>query len=331
MTLEHRIHCTLALAAACVLAAPAAAQTPSASAGAWPARPVRIIVPFPPGGGVDTVTRFLVQKFSEQIGGSFVAENRPGAAGMLATELVARAAPDGYTLLTSAPEFSINPSVRSKLPYDPFKDFAYISQLTSGQFMLASHPSVPVKTVKQLVALAQARPGQLNYGSSGAGGINHLAGELFKSLAGIRWIHVPFKGAGPAIIGVISGEIDFVFASTTGLVGPARAGKVRAIAVTGPKRFTQLPDVPTIAEAGVPGYQVTGWYGFYAPGGTPVEIVRRLQVEAGRALNSPDVKEKLIKTGNEPVVSAPEEFAAFIRAEITKWAKVVKEANIRVE
>jgi tripartite-type tricarboxylate transporter receptor subunit TctC len=292
---------------------------------------VRVIVPFPPGGGVDTVTRFLVQKLTEQIGGSFVAENRPGAAGVLATELVARAAPDGYTLLTSAPEFSINPSVRSKLPYDPFRDFAYISQLTSGQFMLASHPSVPVKTVKQLVALAKARPGRLNYGSSGSGGINHLAGELLKSMAGIRWVHVPFKGAGPGIIGVISGEIDFLFASTTGLVGPAQSGKVRPIAVTGLKRFTQLPDVPTIAEAGVPGYEVTGWYGFYAPHGTPPEIVRRLQTEAARALNSADVKEKLVRTGNEPVVSAPDEFAAFMRKEIAKWAKVVKEANIRVD
>ncbi|OGA51487.1 MAG: hypothetical protein A3F74_26890 [Betaproteobacteria bacterium RIFCSPLOWO2_12_FULL_62_58] len=329
-----------AIAAACALAVPAAAQTPSpgsepalstSKGQVWPARAVRIIAPFAPGGGVDTVTRFLAQKLTEQLGGSFVVENRPGGAGVLGAELVARAAPDGYTLLTSAPEFSINPSVRSKLPYDPFKDFAYISQLTSGQFMLASHPSVPVKTVRQLIALAKTRPGQLNYGSSGAGGINHLAGELFRSMAGIRWVHVPFKGAGPATIGLIGGEIDFVFASTTGLVGPAKTGKVRGIAVTGPKRFTELPDVPTIAESGVPGYNVTGWYGFYAPAGTSADILRRLHAEARRALNNPDVKEKLVKTGNEIVVSTPGEFTAFMRAEIAKWAKVVKESNIRID
>jgi tripartite-type tricarboxylate transporter receptor subunit TctC len=218
--------------------------------------------------------------------------------------------------------------MRSKLPYDPFKDFAYISQLTAGQFMLASHPSVPVKTVKQLIALAKARPGELNFGSSGTGGINHLAGALFQSMTGIRWVHVPFKGAGPSTIGLIGGHIDFVFASTTGLVGPAKAGKVRAIAVTGSKRFSELPKVPTIAESGVPGYNVTGWYGFYAPAGTPAEIVRRLNTEARRGLNSPEVAERLAKTGNVPVVSSPEEFAAFMHAEIDKWAKVIRDSGI---
>ncbi|MBI4190533.1 MAG: tripartite tricarboxylate transporter substrate binding protein [Betaproteobacteria bacterium] len=322
--LELGIQHALVIAAACALAVSAAAQT-------WPARPVRIIVPFPPGGGVDFMGRILAQKFTEQIGGSFVVDNRPGAAGMLGAELVARAAPDGYTLLTSAPEFSINPSVRSKLPYDPFKDFAFISQLTSGQFMLASHPSVTIKTVKQLIALAKARPGHLNYGHSGMGGINHLAGEMFQTMAGIRWVHVPFKGAGPSIIGLMGGEIDFVFASNTGLIEPAKAGKVRPIAVTGTKRFMEIPDVPTIAESGIPGYNVTGWYGFYAPAGTSADIVRRLHAEAGRALNSPDVKEKLVKTDNEPVVSSPEEFTAFMRAEIGKWAKVAKESNVRID
>ena len=322
MKFEPGIRRALMIAVACALATPAAGQT-------WPVRPVRVIVPFAPGGGVDTVTRFLAQKLSEQTGGTFVVDNRPGGAGILGAELMARAAPDGYTLLTSAPEFSINPSVRTKLPYDPFKDFAFISQLTAGQFLLASHPSVPVKTVKQLIALANARPDQLNYGSSGAGGINHLAGELFQSMAGIRWVHGPFKGAGPSTIGLIGGHIDFVFASTPGLVGPAKAGKVRAIAVTGPQRFTELPEVPTIAESGVPGYYVTGWYGFYAPIGTSAGIVRRLHAEARRALNSPDVAEKLEKTGNVPVVSSPEEFAAFVRAEIGKWAKVIKDSGLK--
>lgn len=318
---------TLAAVFTCALAAP----TAPAAAQTWPARPVRMIVPFAPGGGVDIVTRYLAQKFTEQIGGTYVVENRPGGGGILGAELAAKAPPDGYTLFTSAPEFSINPSLRPKLPYDPFKDFAYISQLTAGQFMLASHPSVPVKTVRQLIVLAKTKPGQLNYGSSGTGSINHLSGELLQLMAGIRWIHVPFKGAGPATIALIGGQIDFVFASTTGLVGPAKAGQVRPLAVTGPKRLLELPDVPTIAESGVPGYIVTGWYGFYAPAGTPPDIVRRLNDEARRGLNSPDIKDKLMKTGNDPVNTSPEEFTAFMRTEIAKWAKVVKEAQVRVD
>ena len=321
---------SFARAAACAAFATLALGA-GAGAQTYPAHPVRIIVPFPPGGGVDTVTRLLVHKLTEQMGGSFVVDNRPGAAATIGAAFVARAEPDGYTLLTSAPEFSINPSVRSKLPYDPFQDFTYISQLTSGQYMLVSHPSVPVKTVKDVIALAKARPGQLNYGSSGSGGILHLSGQLFQLMTGIRWVHVPFKGTGPARQALMGGEIEFVFAGTITLVGPVRAGQVRPVAVTGPKRFAELPDVPTISESGVPGYNVTGWYGFYAPAGTPADIVRRLHAETKRALMSPDVKENLAKTGNEPVASSPEEFAAFVRAEIGKWAKVVKATKLRID
>lgn len=311
----------LAMLIVLALAGAAAAQT-------WPERTVRIIAPFPPGGGTDMVARLLAQKLAEQTGGSFVVENRPGAAATIGAGLVARAAPDGHTLLVSAPEMSIHPTLRPKLPYDPLKDFVTVSQLTAGQFMLAAHPSVPVKTVKELVALAKSRPGTLNYGSSGTGGINHLAGELLQLMAGIRWTHVPFKGTGPSVVGLMVGETDFVFASTTGLLGPVRAGKVRALAVTGTRRFGELPQVPTIAESGVPGYSVTGWYGLYAPAGTPPQIVRRLHAETARALNSPEAKDKLLKTGNEPVASPPEDFAAFLRAEIEKWAKVIKASGI---
>jgi tripartite-type tricarboxylate transporter receptor subunit TctC len=190
---------------------------------------------------------------------------------------------------------------------------------------------VPVKSVKDLIALAKTRPGELNYGSSGTGGINHLAGELLQSMAGIRWVHVPFKGAGPSTIALIGGEVDFVFASTTGLAGPAKAGKVRALGVTGTMRFAELPEVPTISEAGVRGYNVTGWYGFYAPAATPTEIIRRLQTEAKRAFSNADVKEKLLKMGNDPLVTTPEAFSAFVRSEIATWSKVVKSANISVE
>jgi len=292
---------------------------------------VRIIVPYTPGGGIDTVARLMAQKLTEQFGSSFVVENRPGAAGVLGAELVARAAPDGHTLLASSTEFAINPSVRSNLPYDPFRDFAHISQLATVQFILASHPSVPVRNVKALVALAKARPGQLTYGSSGTGGGPHLAGELFQSMAGIRWVHVPFKGAAPASLAVMSGEIDFAFGATIGLLGQVRNGRLHAVAVTGMKRFAELPDVPTVAESGVPGYNATGWYGFYAPAGTPPELVRRLYAEATRALGDPDVKEKLARGGNEYVMSPSDEFVVFLRTEVAKWTKVVKDANIRMD
>ena len=298
---------------------------------AWPTRPVRIIVPFAPGGGVDTVSRFLAQKLTEQLGSSFVVENRAGGGGLVGADLVAKAASDGYTLLTSAPEFSINPSVKSKMPFDALKDFAFVSQLTSGQFLLACHPSVPVRSVKELIALAKSKPGRLNYGSSGTGSINHLAGELLQSMTGIRWGHVPFKGSGPNLIGLMGGEIDFSFGSTTSLVDQARLGRVRAIAVTGPQRYAELPNVPTISESGVPGYNVTGWYGFYAPAGTPAEIVRKLQAETSRAFNAPDMREKLVKAGNDPVTSTPEAFEAFVKVEIAKWAKVVRDAKLTLE
>ena len=324
MSIACGIRRTLTACVACMLGIPAIAQN-------WPLRPVRLVVPYTPGGGADIVARVLAQKLAEQTGGPFVIENRPGAGGINAAELVARATPDGHTLLASATEFGTNAAVRPRMPFDPFKDFAHISLLGYVQFLLAGNLAVPVRNVKELIALAKARPGELTYGSTSLGGGPHLAGELIQSMSGIRWVHVPFKGAGPASVALISGDINFLFSSTGSLVGHVRAGKVRGIAVTGPRRFPELPEVPTVAESGIPGYSATGWYGLFAPAGTSPEIVRRISAEAARAFSSPDAREKLAQIGTDPVGSTPEEFVSFLRAEIAKWSKVVKEANIRFE
>lgn len=305
----------------CLLAAHAAAL-----AQAWPVRPVRVLVPYTPGGGVDVVARSLSLKASELTGISFLVENRPGGTGVIASELLARAAPDGYTLMVSALEFAINPALRSKLPYDALKDFTHLSQLASVQMMLASHPSVPYRTSRQVIDAMRARPERLTYGSSGTGGGPHLAGELFQLMSGARWTHVPFKGAAPAAIAVMGGEVDFSFGSTNALLEPARSGKVRAIGVTGGTRFAPLPQVPTIGESGIPGYLAVGWYGFYGPANMPVELVKRVHADATRALTSPDTRERLERAGNDIVMSTPEEFGVFLRAEIVKWAKVAKVA-----
>lgn len=305
----------------------ASAISVAAFAQTWPSRPVRFLLPYAPGGGVDTVARALAQKLGEQSGASFIVENRPGGTGVVASELVARAAPDGHTLLASALEFAINPAIRAKLPYDPLRDFTHISQLASVQFLLVSHPSVPIRSVREIIAAAKAQPGRLTYGSSGTGGGPHFAGELFQLLSGARWTHVPFKGAAPAMIGVMSGEVDFSFGSTIALAETARAGRVRAIAVSGDKRFPPLPNVPTIAESGVPGYSAIGWYGLYGPAGMSAELTRRIHGESARALASPDVKDRLERVGNELLMSTPEEFSVFVRAEIVKWTRVVRESK----
>lgn len=314
----------LAAGAACLLAVPAYAQN-------WPQRPVRLVVPYTPGGGADIVARVLGQRLADQTGGSFVIDNRPGAGGINAAELVAHATPDGHTLLASATEFGTNAALRTRMPFDPFKDFAHISLLGYVQFLLAGNPAVPVRNVRELIALAKTRPGELTYGSTSLGGGPHLAGELIQSLSGIRWVHVPFKGAGPASVALISGEISFMFSSTGSLVGLVQAGKVRAIAVTGPRRFPELPEVPTVAESGIPGYSATGWYGLFAPAGTSPQLVRRISTEAARAYSNPQARERLAQIGVDPVGSTPEEFVSFLRTEIAKWSKVVKEANIRID
>lgn len=302
-----------------------------AGAQVYPARSVRMVVPFAPGGGTDLTARAVSQKLAEQLGVSVVVDNRPGAGSVIGTEIVAKAPPDGYTLLTVAPEFSINPSLLRTLPYDPMRDFAFISQLTSGQYFFSTHPSVPVKSVKEFISIAKARPGQLTYGSSGNGSANHLAGVMFQAMTETKLVHVPYKGAGPSSIALMSGEIDFMFSSTSAAIAHVKSGKLRAIAVTGPKRLSLTPEIPTVSESGVPGFEVTGWYIMLAPAGTPRGVIVKLNAEVVKAVQSPAVKERFASLGTEPVGNSPEACAEFIRSEIAKWAKVVKASGAKAD
>ena len=313
-------HCVILLALATAL---------DAGAQGYPNRAIRMVVPFAPGGGTDTNARIVSQKLSEQLGVAVVVDNRPGAGSMLGTEIVTRAAPDGYTLLTVSPELTINPSLQPKIPYDALKDLAPVSQSVSSQYVLSTHPSVPVKSLKEFIALAKARPGQLNYGSSGVGSANHLAGVLFQGMTGTKLVHIPFKGAGPATIALMGGDIDFMFSSTTAAVAQVKLGRLRAIAVTGPQRFSEMPDIPTVSEAALPGFVITGWFGVLAPAGTPREIINLLSAEIVKVVQHPAVRERFASLGTVPVGNSPEEFAAFLRAEIEKWSWVVKASGAR--
>lgn len=307
----------------------ALATAPGAGAQGYPNRAIRMVVPVTPGGATDTNARIVSQRLSEQLGVPVVVDNRPGAGHMLGTEIVARAAPDGYTLVIGAPELSINPSLQPKVPYDSLRDFAPVSQTVSQQYVLSTHPSVPVKSVKEFIALAKARPGQFNYGSSGIGSANHLGGVLFQEMTGTKLAHIPFKGASPAAIALMSGEIDFMFSSTTAAVAQVKRGRLRAIAVTVTERFSEMPDIPTVSEAGVPGFVITGWFGVLAPAGTPREIINKLHAEIVKIVQHPAVKERFASLGTVPVGSSPEEFAAFLRTEIEKWSRVVKASGAR--
>lgn len=318
--------CIVAAAAGIALvtaSGPAAAQT-------YPAKPIRFLVGFPPGGTNDIVARIVAPKLSEYLGQQVVVENRGGANTAIASELAARAAPDGYTLMLNAPGHATNPSL-IKLNFDPIRDFAFITLIAESQNLLVVHPSLPVKTVKDLIALSKKRPGDINYGSSGVGTTVHLSAELFQYMTGIQWVHVPYKGGGPGLVALLSGEVSLYFGNVPTVIRQARAGKLRAIATTGPRRSAAAPDIPTVAEAGVPGYEVTTFYGMSAPAKTPRAILDRLHAETVRALKSADVREKLLGLGAEPVGNTPEEYAAFMQNEIAKWAKVIKAAGIKAE
>ncbi len=302
-----------------------------ADAQPYPNKPVRLIVTFAPGGGADFMGRLIGQKLSESLGQSVVVENRAGAGGSIGNEAVAKAAPDGYTLLLGAAgALVIAPWLYAKLPFDTVKDFAPISLLATVPFALATHPSIPSKTVKELIALARANPGRLNYGSSGAGGAPHLAGELMKSMAKIEMVHVPYKGLAPAITDLIGGQLDLIFADVN-LVNPhIQAGKLKGLAVTGAQRSPIMPQFPTVAEAALPGYQAGTWYGMLAPASTPRDLIVKLNGEINRVLSSTEMKERFATQGAEPAANSPEQFATFIKSELDKWAKVVKTANIKL-
>jgi len=303
----------------------------SATAQSYPARPIRLIVPFPPGGGTDTMARVVAPKLSEYLGQQVVAENRGGAGANIGAEIAAKSPPDGYTLMLATITNAIGASLYSKLNYDLVRDFATITQLATTPHILVVHPSVPVKSVKEFVTLAKAKPGELAYSSSGSGSAAHLAGELFNSLTGVKTTHVPYKGGGPSMIALVGGEVSLAFATMPSAIGYVRSGRLRGIAVTTERRSPSTPELPTIAETGVAGYEAGSWYGLSAPAGTSKEIIARLHAETIKVTGVPDVKERLFNAGFEIVTSTPEQFAAFTRNEIQKWGKIVKAAGLRVD
>lgn len=325
----HRIAIRGSTSFYALLALAIAPCSASLAATVYPTKPVRVIVALAPGGGTDISARLLAQKLTESFGQTFVVDNRPGAGTMLGTELAAKASADGYTLMVASPEFTVNPSLQRKVPYDPLRDFAPIVRMTLGQYFLSARPQFPASTVKELITYAKDNPGKINFGSSGSGSVNHLGGELFNSMAGISMTHVPYKGAGPAITALIAGEIQLVFSSTTAVIGHIKAGRAKALAVTGPRRSPIAPDVPTVTESGLPGFEVTGWYGLLAPVKTPAAIVQRLNAEANRVL--PELKARFAELGSEIVGGTPREFAAFLKSDQDKWAKVVKTSGARPE
>jgi len=322
----HRLKlCALGLFCAC---ATAAAQTPDASR--FPTKPIRLIVPFPPGGSNDILGRFLAQKMSDRLGQQTIVDNRAGADGIIGTELAARAPADGHTLLIVSTSYTMNPAIH-KLPYDPVKSLAPISLIASGGNVIAVHPSLPIKTVKELIAVAKAKPGQLRYSSSGIGGFNHFGGELFNTMAGVKLVHVPYKGGGPAMLDVMSGQVEMTFCTLIQALPHMRSGKLKALGVGSARRSPLLPEVPTIAESGVPGYDGTIWWGVLGPAGIPGAIVTRLNTEIGVILRDPEMGKRLVAEAAEPVIETPEAFGKLIVNDIGKWGSVAKQAGLRAE
>jgi tripartite-type tricarboxylate transporter receptor subunit TctC len=312
--------CSLALTAA----VPAYSQT-------FPTRPVRLVVPYPPGGANDVIARLLAPRMTERLGQNLVVDNRGGGNTIIGSELVAKAPPDGHTILIVAAGHAINPALYPKLPYNTARDFAAISLIGDGAYVLVAHPSAGVSSVKELIALAKAKPGQVNYASSSTGNLTHLAAELFASLAGVKMVHIPYKGGGPAMTDLLGGRVQ-VFFSTVAVARPhLQSGKIKGLGVTTAKRTQALPEMPTIAEAGLPGYEVSGWYGLVAPAATPKTAIAKLHDAVQVAIRQSDIKEKLLAVGVEAVEMSSGEFGARIDAEIAKWDKLVKPLKISAD
>lgn len=313
-----------------ILAAALAAATGTAMAQAYPVKPIRFIVPSTPGGSVDTLARTVGPRLADKWGQQVIVDNRSGAGGAIAGELVAKSPPDGYTLLVgTVASLATNVSLQKKLPYDPMKDFAPVTLIATQNLMLLVHPSLPVKSVKELTALAKKKPGSLSFSSAGNGTGGHLSGELYKMLAGIDLLHVPYKGVAPAMIDVVSGQVTMTFASILSGSQQVKTGRLRALAVTGARRSPAVAELPTMMEAGVAGYESATWYGIVAPAGTPADIVNRLSSEVVAILKGPEMNDRLSKEGADPVGNTPAEFARHIQTEIEKWRKVIRAAGIQ--
>lgn len=308
-----------------------AALSFGAQADTYPSKPVRLMVPFPPGGPTDVLARIVAPRLAERLGQPVLIDNKPGASGMVGADVVARAAPDGYTLLVNASIHVINPSLYPKQPYDAIADFAAISNLADVPLVLAVNPKVPAQSVKDVVALAKSAKAPLAFASAGNGASQHLSGEAFKVAAGIDLLHVPYKGSAPALTDLIGGQVQLMFDSLPSAMPFVKSGAIRALAVTTSKRTPALPDVPTIAESGYPGFSISTWYGVWAPAGTPAAIVQKLSGEIAAIVRQPDVRAQFEKLGAEPVGNSPAEFSAFTKAELTKWAGIVKASGAKVD
>lgn len=303
----------------------------SALAVDYPARSVRYIVPQGAGGSSDTLARLVTQKLSESLGQQVVTDNRPGATGNIGTEIAARANPDGYTLLQVATSHATNPALAVKMPFDPIRDFTPITLLSQSPNLWIVHPSLPAKNMRELIALAKTRPGEINYSSSGTGSSQHLAGELLKSLAHIDIVHIPYKGSPPALIDLLGGRVVLMCSTIAPAMPLVKSEKLRALAVTSLTRSAAAPAIPTVAESGLPGYEATAWQGVLAPAGTPLEVIAKLNAELVRVINQPEVRKQLADQGYEPAGNTPEQFAEYIKTEIAKWAKVIKAAGLKAE
>ena len=303
----------------------------SAVAQEYPTKPIRLIAPFAPGGPTDLFARLMGAKLGERLGQPVLVENRPGAGGSVGAEAAAKSAPDGYTLVLVSSSFAVNATLYPKLPYDALKDFAPVTLLASAPFLLVAHNSVPASSVRELIALAKASPGKLNYGSGGSGSGPHIVAELFKSEAGVDIVHVPYKGTGPLTAALVAGDVQLAFGNIFALVPQVKSGRLKALAVTGARRSSALPEVPTVAESGLPGFEAAGVHGLLAPAGTPRRIIDRLNAECVAILRSPEVRAQLASDGAEPVAGTPEQYAAHLASEVQKWGKLIRERGIRAD